>query len=156
MVMWCIIILVIMVLDQNIFNFFYTNIIMITTNITFFRHNHVFIFYFFTFKPVMLYWMRIKAKLTHIKYSRASFSFYYRIFCESSTIYICRKRPDNFSSPPPPKKILWKRCSFEFVWNVYEKKKQPLHRIYMYTYMNEYSNLLIYNAVAVIITWVDG
>ena len=87
------------------------------------------LFYFFTFKPVMLYWMRIKAKLTHIKYSRASFSFYYRIFCESSTIYICRKRPDNFSSPPPPKKILWKRCSFEFVWNVYEKKKQPLHRI---------------------------
>ena len=46
------------------------------------------LFYFFTFKPVMLYWMRIKAKLTHIKYSRASFSFYFWIIFVRALQYI--------------------------------------------------------------------
>ena len=114
------------------------------------------LFYFFTFKPVMLYWMRIKAKLTHIKYSKASFSFYYRIFLwELYNIYLQKTTRQLFFAAAAEENFV-ETVQFWICVKCVRKKKQPLHRIYMYTYMNEYSNLLIYNAVVVIITWVDG
>jgi hypothetical protein len=89
--------------------------------------------------------MRIKAKLTHIK-----------CFFFITTIFVRAIFAEN-----DPTTFLRRRCRRRKFGNgavlnceMYSTKKEkqpPLHRKYMYVY-----NLLIYNAVAVIITWVDG
>ena len=58
----------------------------------------------------------------------------------------CRKRPDNVSSPPPKKMGKLGAVLKSEMYNTQGGKATTALKIYF----------LIYNAVTVIITWVDG